>query len=213
MKNWDEVIKEKLKTEKYIKFGKWINKKYEEGIIFPNKEYMLRCFKETPLETVKVVIIGKEPYYYENQANGLAFGTNLDILPKNLQLIKESYDFNNFEPTLQYLANQGVLLLNAALTVEKAKEDKKISSHLVYWHDFTKHIITTLCEEHKFLVYVFIGDAAYGFAKYVDYKENFIIKTVHPSHSAITKEIWPHGHIFSKINAYLKNKEIEQIQW
>ena len=142
--NWDDFIKEESKKDYFIELNKKVNNLYETKTIFPPREYIYNSLKLTPLEKVKVVIIGQDPYQTPGFANGLAFSVNEGIkLPKSLQNIyKELVD----DLELPYPSNgdltpwarNGILLLNRILTVESGIS---LSHKNIGWEQFTENII------------------------------------------------------------------------
>jgi len=181
---------------------------------YPPNSKIFNAFDTTPFDQVKVVIIGQDPYHQPGQAMGLSFSVPRGIaIPASLRNIYKEIkrDLGIDEPThgdLSYWAEQGVLLLNAILTVEggKAASHSKIG-----WEYFTDNVIKTLSEDREKLVFLLWGNFAKSKKNLIDMKKHYVLEAVHPSPLAGGKFIGC-GH-FSKTNEILISNGIEPIDW
>lgn len=184
--------------------------------VYPTGSQIFNALNITPFDIVKVVILGQDPYHGLGQANGLSFSVNPGIkFPPSLQnIFKElEQDISGFiypqSGDLTSWAKQGVLLLNATLTVAANTPG---SHQKIGWEDFTNHIIQTLSNEKENLVFILWGKFAQAKDVYINNKKHLIIKSAHPSPFSAH-----HGFLgskpFSKANEYLKSREISEIDW
>ena len=191
----------------------------EEGKRFvPKIKNTLNAFKECSFKDLKVVVIGQDPYpwLYKNHpdgtvADGLAFscGHSMKIQP-SLEYIynamgKEPDDRN---PDLKYLANQGVLLLNSAFTVEVNKP----GTHYHIWKPFMNIILDAICYNKSGIVFILLGKVAQQFEDMIT-EDNLILKASHPASAGYNKGIWNCEDVFNKTNEYLKQRGKTIIQW
>ena len=212
---WDNILQEEYKKEYFKKIVEFINQEYKEKTCFPPKSQILRALTLTDYDKVKVVILGQDPYHGEGEANGLAFAVSNGIhLPPSLQNIyKELYDDLSIPianvGNLECWAKEGVLLLNAVLTVEK---DKAASHKDVGWQNFTDAIIKKINERDIPVVFILWGNFARSKKIYITNPKHYIIESTHPSPFSAY-----HGFFgskpFSKTNNFLKNNGIKEIDW
>lgn len=190
------------------------------NIYYPEGQHVLRCFKETPLENVRVVILGQDPYPRAGYANGLAFGTDNKDMPPSLKFIfegieKDVYsglDFNIEikDKTLAAWARQGVLLLNTALTV---KADTP-GSHTDIWMPFTEYLIKAIPEIKKQIIWIGLGAPARKALEKINPFTQFVFLAEHPSFANKEKRAWKHNNVFTKTNLAIKMNQLgEQIEW
>lgn len=210
---WSKIIK-KEKNKPYFKSMVYFLKtEYQKGkIIFPAKDNIFLSFKLTPFEKVKVVILGQDPYAKENQAHGLSFSVQNQKTPPSLKNIfkelKNDLCLNVQQNNLQKWSLQGVLMLNAILTVEK----NKTLSHLgIGWEIFTKNIFKALNQKQK-IVYILWGKFAQSYEKYIIKEHNYIIKNAHPSPFSAHRGFF-NSKPFSKTNNFLISNKIKKINW
>lgn len=182
---------------------------------FPKEEFVYRALELTPIDKVKVLILGQDPYHGENQANGLAFSVNKDTkLPPSLKNIYKELnsDLGIKTPThgdLTTWAKQGVLLLNSILTVEK---DKPASHRKLGWEEYTDRIIKQISKERENIVFILWGKYAESKIDLIDTNRHLIISSPHPSPFSARKGFFG-SKPFSKTNNYLKEKGIKEIDW
>ena len=198
-------IVELLKTEK--------NSKQE---VYPPGPLIFNAFNSTDLETVKVVIIGQDPYHGPGQAHGLSFSVQKGIKPPPslINIYKEiETDLGISMPRgngdLSHWANQGVLLLNASLTV-RANQPNSHSG--IGWQTFTDQVIRLLSEQKNHLVFLLWGNFAKEKGQHIDEKKHLVLKAAHPSPFAADKGFFGCRH-FSKTNEYLTKNGKEPIDW
>ena len=222
--DWKNELKEIFNSNYVVKLIKYIEKEYENKIIFPKKDDIFKAFNICKYDNLKVVIIGQDPYFNPNQANGLAFSVNKNIpLPPSLKNIyKEIENEFNLKFTdkdngdLTYLANQGVLLLNSILTVEcdKPLSHKKIiddENNILSWEYITNQIISKISSLKKNIVYLLWGNYAKNKIKYIDTNDNLILTSGHPS--PLSARFFFGNNHFIKTNEYLLKNNKEPIKW
>jgi len=184
-------------------------------IVFPPPTLWFECFKLTPFDTVKVVIVGQDPYHGVGQAHGLCFSvpTAIAIPPSLNNIFKElNADIGCAIPQsgdLTHWAKQGVLLLNTTLTVEQSKP----ASHQSWgWSQFTDKVISTVSELHQHCVFLLWGQFAKSKAPLIDAKRHLILTAAHPSPFSAHNGFFGCRH-FSKANQYLLKHHKEMIDW
>ena len=199
------------KIYKHYIFEKSLNRE-----IFPQSSNIFNAFELCSFENTKVVIIGQDPYHGDGEAHGLAFSVQEGIkIPPSLRNIfkelKNEYpDFNiNRSTNLSDWAQQGILLINAVLTVEK---DKPASHKHYEWELFTNYIISTLAKEKKNLVFILLGKFAQDKEYLIDSQYHTIIKTTHPSPLSASRGFLG-SNIFKKCNEILIQNNIQPIVW
>ncbi len=181
---------------------------------FPKKEQIFRSLIIVPPQKVKVVILGQDPYHEPGQANGLAFAVNEGVVPppslRNIfKEIQIEYGLTPGDKTLEGWAKQGVLLLNATLTV---KEGEANSHKDLGWLDVTEEIFKILNEQQQGIVYLLWGAFAQKMKKYVSNKNHLVLESPHPSPLSAHRGFIGNGH-FKKVNAFLKSIGEEEINF
>lgn len=184
-------------------------------VIHPKPEEWFRAFNHTPLDQVRVVILGQDPYPTPGHANGLCFSVRPDVrpLPKSLlNIFKELADdlgIQNRNGDLTHWADQGVLLLNAVLTVASGQP----ASHQgMGWEQLTDHAIRVLAEQPRPIVFVFWGAQAQKKVAHVHRPEHLVIKSPHPSPLSAYRGFFG-SKPFSRINAFLESHGLDPIDW
>jgi uracil-DNA glycosylase len=213
---WKEYLKDELENSYMKELGEFLKQERNAGKnIFPRSEKVFEAFNLTPLDKVKVVILGQDPYHGRGQAHGLCFSVNRGIkLPPSLvNIFKELKDDLNIDVPdhgcLESWARQGVLLLNTVLTVE---EGKAASHHNKGWEKFTDKVIEVLNTKKENLVFILWGTPAQKKARFVDESRHFIIKSVHPSPLSVYRG-FSGSKPFSKTNGYLRKHGRTEIDW
>ena len=202
---WKEIIKEEEQKEYYKSLIKFINDEYENKTIYPKKELIFNAFKLTSYENVKVVIIGQDPYHTPGYAMGLAFSVNDGIeIPKSLvNIYKELYnELGIIAPNsgnLSKWAQNGVLLLNRILTVEKGKP---LAHKNKGWEEFTSNILLKLNESPNKIVYLLFGNEAKQLSKLITNPNHLVLETSHPSPLGAYKGFFGSG-VFKQTIEYL----------
>lgn len=212
--DWKTFIEEESKKDYYIDLKKKVIEAYNKTTCFPPYNYIYRALSLCPLDKVKVVILGQDPYHELGQANGLSFSVDCPKLPPSLiNIYKEmANDLNeNFsqDGDLSYLAKQGVLLLNSTLTVEEGLAN----SHQSFgWQIFTDNIIKLLNNINRPLVFILWGNFAIKKSIYLDNPNHYIIKGVHPSPLSASRGFFG-SKPFSKCNDFLIKNNESPIYW
>lgn len=213
--SWGKFLKNEFEKDYFKKLSEFIEIERKKQIIFPPLELTFAALNTTSHEKVKVVILGQDPYHNNNQANGLSFSVkNGATIPPSLKniFIELKSDMGYKIPTsgnLELWAKQGVLLLNATLTVRAHKPG---SHQKKGWEIFTDKIISLISEKHKHIVFILWGNFAQQKIKLIDEKKHFIIKSVHPSPFSARNGFFD-SKPFSKCNEYLTSVNKENIDW
>ena len=211
---WTEILAPIKNTEYFTTLWEKVKEEYQTTKCFPPKDQIFRAIELTPFEEVKVVIIGQDPYHNDNQANGLCFSVSDKVTapPSLKNIFKELEDDLGIKKTsneLEMWAKQGVLLLNATLTVRahEANSHKDLG-----WEQFTDFIIKEISDKKENVVFVLWGAFAQKKAGLIDASKHFIIQSAHPSPFSVHKGFFG-SRPFSKINQFLKEKGKEPINW
>ena len=213
--DWDDKLKVIESSPGFKKFMNMINEKYNKSIIYPPKNYIFNALKLTSYHNTKVVIVGQDPYHGENEAHGLSFSVQKGVkIPPSLQNIyKELYNDLNILPhedgDLTKWAKEGVLLLNAVLTVEK---DKPASHRNLGWELFTDYIIKLLNEKKEPVVFILWGNFAKEKKKYITNPIHLVLISPHPSPFSANSGFFG-SKPFSKTNEFLIKNNIKPINW
>ena len=181
---------------------------------FPKREQIFRSLIQVPPHKVKVVILGQDPYHEEGQANGLAFAVNKEVvIPPSLRNIfkeiQNEYGVMPKDRTLEGWAEQGVLLLNATLTVERGKANSHSS---LGWLEITEEIFKNLNKQSQGIVYLLWGAFAQKMKKYISNSNHLVLESPHPSPLSAHRGFLGNGH-FKNANEFLKLKGIEEINF
>ena len=213
--NWELFFKEEEQKEYYKKLMDKVDEAYENSVVFPLKDKMYNAFDLTSLENLKVVILGQDPYHGAGQAQGLAFSTpaNIKNPPSMVNVLKEiKDDIGNstcLDGDLTSWAKDGVLLVNAILTVE---EGKPKSHHKFGWEIFTDNLIKFISTNCQDIVFILWGSSAIKKEKIIDKSKHHILSGVHPSPLSSYRGFFGCKH-FSKTNAILKKIKKKPINW
>ena len=213
--DWDKKLELIWNSEGFKKFYKIIENEYNTKTIFPPKDYIFNALKLTPYSNTKVVIVGQDPYHGVGEAHGLSFSVQEGIkIPPSLQNIyKELKDDLNIpiaqKGDLTKWGKEGVLMLNAVLTVEK---DKPASHRNKGWELLTDYIIKVLNQKEEPVVFILWGNFAKEKIKYITNKKHFIISSPHPSPFSARYGFFG-SKPFSKTNNFLKSKNLKEIDW
>ncbi|WP_339886700.1 uracil-DNA glycosylase [uncultured Flavobacterium sp.] len=214
--SWQEKLNEELQKDYFKELILQVENEYEENICFPPKELIFNAFNSCSFEDVKVVIIGQDPYHGEGEANGLCFSVNNEVkIPPSLRNIytEIASDLNSiFLPTngnLQHWANQGVLMLNASLTVRK---DTANSHKHLKWNIFTDEVIRMISDEKEHVVFLLWGAFAQKKGAKIDKLKHLVLESGHPSFAHSHKKWFGNKH-FSQTNDYLERIGKKPIDW
>lgn len=216
--SWKKALLNEFEQPYFSALSAFVRQEYasQPNSIFPEGKYIFRALDLCPLNQVKVVILGQDPYPTKGHAHGLCFSVEEHVkpLPKSLQNIYKEL-FNDIgkpllsNGSLVSWAEQGVLLLNSVLTVVEGKPESHAGKG---WERFTDAVIKVLAEQKKEIVYLLWGSKAQQKAGFVDQTENLVLTSVHPSPLSAHRGFFGSGH-FSKTNAYLTEKGKAPINW
>jgi uracil-DNA glycosylase len=213
--SWKKVLAGEFDKEYFNDLSRFVKEEYKNSKIFPHPKNIFKAMDLCPFEDVKVVILGQDPYHGEGQANGLCFAVNTGVsLPPSLQnIFKEIKNDLDIEPIkdgdLTRWAKQGVLLLNATLTV---RANQAGSHQGKGWEEFTDAIIRHLSEERDGLVFILWGNYAKKKGEIIDRKKHLVLESAHPSPFSAYNGFFGNKH-FSKTNKYLKERGAGEIDW
>jgi len=213
-KKWDIILKDEFDKDYYKKLGLFVKEEYKNKVCYPKYEDIFNALRYTDYDDVKVVILGQDPYHGEGEAHGLSFSV-LDGVkrpPSLNNIFKElSSDIgvNRTSNDLTGWAKQGVLLLNAIMSVEK---DTPLAHKDKGWEIFTDNIIKYLNERERPIVFVLWGNYARSKKELITNQNHYVIESVHPSPLSASRGFFG-SKPFSKINTFLKDNNFEQIDW
>ncbi len=213
--DWNERLAPLFNDEKYKKIRQFLIEEYKTHIVYPDMYDIFNCFKYTPFDKVKVVLLGQDPYHNEGQAHGLCFSVQEGIKnPPSLENIyKELIDDIGCpipkSGTLTKWAKEGVLLLNTSLTV---REHAANSHAKCGWAWFTDSVIRLVSEQKENVVFILWGGNARSKKALIDERKHCIIESVHPSPLSAYGGFFG-SKPFSKTNAYLMQKGLSPIDW
>lgn len=215
--SWQEVLEEEFDKDYMINLRSFLKIRLKGGhTIFPAKSLIFNAFSHTPFEKVKVVIIGQDPYHGINQAHGLAFSVQKGVpLPpslknifKELQSEYKNYQYPNHGDLSQW-ANQGVLLLNATLTVESSDPGSHQNRG---WETFTDRVIQILSEKRSGIIFLLWGKYAQAKSKLINKEKHIVLTAAHPSPLSAYNGFFGCNH-FIKTNEILIQKGEKAINW
>jgi uracil-DNA glycosylase len=213
---WHSELDVEFEKPYFQKLINFVRSEYSSQTCYPPGKQIFSAFDHTPFDKVKVVIIGQDPYHGRGQANGLCFSVADEVMvPPSLQnMFKEiKDDIGNTPPqsgNLERWANQGVLLLNATLTV---KEHLAGSHQNKGWEQFTDAIITKLSEKLDGIVFLLWGGYARKKGEKIDTSKHLVLTSGHPSPLSANRGYWFGNKHFSKANAYLLEHSKGEIEW
>ena len=212
---WHNVLKQEFEKKYFIQLINFIEEERKKKIIFPKEGDVFNAFNLTPLNKLKIVILGQDPYHGINQAHGLAFSVSAEnkIPPSLKNIFKElADDLDCHIPNngnLTKWSEEGVLLLNTILTVRSGEAHSHKSKG---WETFTDKTIEIINERCKNIVFILLGSPAQLKEKMLNKNEHLIIKAPHPSPLSSYRGFFG-SKIFSKTNDYLKPNNIKEINW
>ena len=213
--SWKEKLKDEFEKPYFKELVDFVKEEYQQHKVYPPGKLIFNAFNHCSFEEVKVVIIGQDPYHNPGQANGLAFSVAEGVRkPPSLQNVykeisdefdKPMPDSGNLEPW----ADQGVLLLNATLTV---RANSPGSHQKKGWEEFTDAAIKKVSEEKEHIVFMLWGAYAQKKGSIIDETKHLVLKSAHPSPFAANRGFFGNNH-FIKANEYLQSKGKEPIRW
>jgi len=213
--SWKRVLQDEFEKPYFAQLTSFVRDEYKTKKIFPPGNMISSAFDHCPFDKVKVVIIGQDPYHNDGQAHGLCFSVNtgVDFPPSLINIFKEiERDLGKPMPTsgnLERWADQGVLLLNATLTVQA----HSAGSHQGRgWETFTDAVIRKVAQEKEHVVFMLWGNYAQQKGAVVDGQKHLVLKSVHPSPLSAYRGFIGCGH-FSTANNYLISNGLNPINW
>ena len=211
--SWHQLLKERLPEGYFKQINQFLDQVYASGTIYPPREKVFQALKTTNLEEVKVVILGQDPYHGPGQAQGLSFSVPDDIpAPPSLQnILKELLEDVGVKTShdLTPWAEQGVLLLNACLTVPAGQANGHAG---LIWEEFTDAVIRLVSQEEEHVVFILWGAYARKKKSLIDASKHLIIESAHPSPLSAYRGFFG-SRPFSRTNAYLTEMGREPIDW
>lgn len=212
---FEELYLEEQKNWYFEKLTKFVNQAYKERKVYPKKEELFKAFELCPLEQTKVVILGQDPYHNKGQANGLAFSVHKGVkIPPSLHnIFKEMVDDLGlgYPPhgDLTSWAKQGVLLMNAVLSVEA---NQPLSHRNKGWEQFTDRVLSELNQSSRPIVFVFWGREAQKKARLITGEHHHVISSSHPSPLSARHSFFG-SKVFRKINRFLRQTKQGEIDF
>jgi len=214
--SWKKALAEEFKKPYFTDIAGFLKKEKQAGkTIYPAGQFIFNAFNTTPFDEVKVVILGQDPYHNPGQAHGLAFSVpeNVAPPPSLVNIFKEIQEDLGLQMvrtgTLVKWAKQGVLLLNAALTVEA---HQPMSHSKIGWHHFTDDVIRIISEKKEHVVFMLWGGFAKGKVPLIDKNKHLVLTAAHPSPLSAHNGFFGCQH-FSKANRWLQEHGLKPIDW
>ncbi len=213
--SWKEQLHVEFEQTYFNQLIGFVKAEYKNGTVYPPGKEIFRAFDCCDFNSVRVVIIGQDPYHGPGQANGLCFSVRegMRLPPSLLNIFKEiEKDLGKHIPTtgeLERWANQGVLLLNATLTVRASEAGSHQNKG---WEIFTDAVIKKLSDSKNNLVFLLWGAYAQKKGEIIDRTKHLVLMSAHPSPFSADRGFFGNKH-FSQTNAYLKNKGLKEIEW
>lgn len=214
--SWKQYLKEEFDKPYFAQLAERVRQEYTSANCYPPGRLVFNAFNLCPFDKVKVVIIGQDPYHEPGQAHGLSFSVQDGVpFPPSLQNIFKEIEMDLGTPVpstgnLTRWAEQGVLLLNATLTVRAHQAN---SHAMIGWQTFTDAAIRALAAHRDHLVYMLWGGFARGKAYMINKQTNLVLESVHPSPLSANRGGWFGQHQFSRCNQYLQENGIQPIVW
>jgi len=213
--SWKAQLAKEFEKDYFVQLSKFVRNEYKTRKIYPPGKFIFNAFDQCPFDQLKVVILGQDPYHGPGQAHGLCFSVNDGIpFPPSLRnIFKElKNDMGKEIPTSGNLidwAKQGVLLLNATLTVRASQAG---SHQRKGWEQFTDAVINIINELKEHVVFILWGNYAISKGKYIDQNKHLILTSVHPSPLSASRGFFGNKH-FSQTNEFLTSKGLEPVVW
>lgn len=214
--SWKRALSDEFGSLYFGRLAEFVRKAYAGGVVYPPARCIFEAFNRTPLDKVKVVILGQDPYHEPNQAHGLCFSVNkgVQVPPSLVNIYKELENeygtpFLNRDGDLSHWADQGVLLLNATLTVAAGDAGSHQGKG---WEMFTDAVVAKLVERREHLVFMLWGSYARRKGAFVNRQRHLVLEAPHPSPLSAFRGFIGCGH-FKKANEYLSANGMEPIVW
>ena len=224
--SWCEPLAPEFSKDYFAELTRFVHAEYRNGVCYPPGKEIFNAFNLCPIDRVKVVIIGQDPYHGPGQAEGLCFSVKTGVaLPPSLvnifkeikadtgrvpDIITDANGRKMYDGSLRRWARQGVLLLNATLTV---REHQPGSHQRKGWETFTDAVIKTVSERCPHVVFLLWGGYARNKKTLIDTHKHLVLESVHPSPLSANRGGWFGNHHFSQCNAWLQAHGLEPIEW
>lgn len=212
---WKKAFAGEFEKPYFKELAEFVRSEYLSAKVFPPPQFIFRAFELCPYNTVKVIILGQDPYHGDGQAHGLCFSVpeRMDTPPSLVNIYKEiTSDVGGRVPAhgnLEHLAKQGVLLLNATLTVRAHEAGSHQGKG---WEDFTDAVIKKLSDEREHLIFLLWGNYAKKKSECIDWEKHLVLEAAHPSPLSAHNGFFGCKH-FSQTNDYLARHGKKPIQW
>jgi len=205
--SWKRVLSDEFEKPYFARLVQFVRDAYAGGIVYPPARFIFNAFNKTPFDRTRVVILGQDPYHEPGQAQGLAFYVppTVDAPPSLVNIAKEV----GHMPDLAAWADQGVLLLNATLTVAAHRAGSHQNRG---WETFTDAVVRKLNDEREHLVFLLWGSYAQRKGAMIDRKRHLVLEAPHPSPLSAYRGFFGCAH-FTKCNAYLTEHDLNPITW
>lgn len=213
--SWKEKLAPEFKKEYFIRLTDFVRQEYKTNIIYPPAGLIFNSFELCPFDSVRAVIIGQDPYHVAGQAHGLCFSVRdgVDYPPSLINIFREIESDMGYKPfssgNLTRWASQGVLLLNATLTVRAHNPG---SHQRKGWEEFTDSVINALNKERENIAFFLWGAYAQKKGSSIDRTKHLVLESVHPSPLSASRGFFGNKH-FSRCNEYLLKYGLKQIDW
>lgn len=215
--SWEALLASEFQKPYFVELMQQVEQEYAINTCFPPKELIFSAFEQFDFQDTKVVIIGQDPYHGTGEANGLCFSVNDGVaIPPSLKNIfteiNSEYDRILFPTSgnLERWAKQGILLLNAGLTVRK---DQANSHKHLQWNVFTDAVIDLINEQSENVVFLLWGSFAQKKGKLINREKHLVLESGHPSPLSANRGMWFGNNHFTLTNEYLKAKGKDEVVW
>ena len=213
--SWRQALSAEWDKPYFVQLTQWVREQYRAGLVFPPGRQIFAAFDATPFDQVKVVILGQDPYHGDGQANGLCFSVNPGVAfpPSLLNIFKEVHDDTGApmpkDGDLTRWARQGVLLLNATLTVAAHQAGSHQNRG---WEQFTDEVIARLATQREHLVFILWGSYAARKGAFIDRTRHLVLTSPHPSPLSAHRGFFG-SRPFARANEYLTAHGIAAVDW
>lgn len=212
---WREVLNSELESDYYLQLNDFLLEERKNHIIYPADEHIFAAFELAPFDKVKVVLLGQDPYHGAGQAHGLCFSVPDEVKPPPslVNIFREIESDTGIKihgkGNLEKWAKQGVLLLNATLTVRAMQPG---SHQKKGWETFTNHVIKTISDQKEGIIFILWGKYAQAKESLIDTQKHYVLKAAHPSPFSVYRGFYGCKH-FSKTNDLLRQMGKKEIDW
>ncbi|MCR5394930.1 MAG: uracil-DNA glycosylase [Bacteroidales bacterium] len=214
--SWRQILQPQFDSTYFELLTDYVRRAYQQSVVYPPASKIFEAFNRTPFDQVKVVILGQDPYHEPGQAHGLCFSVQpgVQVPPSLVNIYKElsdeyHLDYSVRNGDLTHWANQGVLLLNATLTVQAGQAGSHQGKG---WETFTDAAITALSQQREHIVFLLWGGYARQKSRIIDHTRHLVLESAHPSPLSAYRGFFGNGH-FLRTNQYLQQHGIAPIQW